>query len=92
MSEIFGEKLDKSKYQILPESRPLGGRSGIMISWKRSQKANSKVLNQAFYLVADDKNRIIEEFGYDVGTNDKYPIPETLQTLNNVKFIKEAKQ
>ncbi len=60
-----------------------------MITWANRQQLKSKILNQAFYFVADANNRVIEEFGFDVGSKDKYTFGETLQILNSVEFAKD---
>lgn len=93
LGEILGDKLDKSKfaradvsYEAIPSVS--GERRGLVVVTETKQ--NPPTLGQAYYVVSDSKNRVIEEIGYKgAKKNDKYWIDEAVSMFASVKFKKE---
>ncbi len=69
VSEILKDKLDQTKYDTRVRAFELGGRQGLDV--KYNTKSKPQYYGAAFYVVADPKNKIIEEIGFKNGRLDK---------------------
>jgi hypothetical protein len=69
VNEILKDKLDPNKYETRVRAFELGGRQGLDV--KYNTKTKPEYFGAAFYIVADPKNRIIEEIGFKNGRMDK---------------------
>lgn len=88
LSEILGDKLNKSKFEINANVNEIGGRKVLSLTTISKQKP--AMLLSALFVVADSKNRVIEEIGYkDVRKDDKYWRDNASYMLTSIKFIKE---
>jgi hypothetical protein len=91
ISEILGAKLDKSKFDMNANVNDVGGRKVLSLTTVSKQKPT--IVASAYYLLADAKNRVIEEVGYkNARKDDKYWRDEATRMLTSVKFIKEPRQ
>ncbi|MBX9689663.1 MAG: hypothetical protein K2X27_23330 [Candidatus Obscuribacterales bacterium] len=69
VTDILKDKLDQSKYETRVRAFELGGRQGLDV--KYNTRTKPQLYGAAFYMVADPKNRIIEEVGFKNGRLDK---------------------
>ncbi len=88
ITETLGDKLDRTKFDMNANVTEVGGRKVLSLTTLSKQKP--AIVASAYYLVADTKNRVIEEIGYkDVRKDNKYWRDEAGSMLASVKFVKE---
>ena len=91
ISEILGEKLDKTRCGLNADINEVGGRKVLEVTTISKQKPS--VIGSTYYVVSDAKNRVIEEVGFKgARKDDKYWLDEAGSMFASVKFIKEKAQ
>lgn len=91
LTELLGEKLDKSKFDVSARTDSVGGRKVLEINTISKQKPT--IIGRSYYLVSDPKNRVIEEVGFKGARRDnKYWLDEAGLMLASIKFVKEKAQ
>ncbi len=88
ITEMLGDKLDKSKFDLNVAVNEVGGRKVLEVTTISRQKPT--IIGSAYYLVSDPRNRVIEEVGFKgARKDDKYWLDEAGSMFASVKFIKE---
>jgi len=91
VTEILGDKLDKSKFDLKARVDDVGGRKVLEVATISRQKPT--LVGRAYLVVSDAKNRVIEEIGFKGAKKEnRYWLDEAGSMLASVKFIKESTQ